>query len=118
MIDLPTQAGRALIAAGGTGGHVYPALAVAGRLLDSGWSVDWVGTERGIEQRLVPAAGIPLHHLSVSGLRGKNLLARGLGIFRLLRAVMESLAVMRRVQPDVVLGMGGTPLGPRAWLPG
>ena len=109
MIDLPTQAGRALIAAGGTGGHVYPALAVAGRLLDSGWSVDWVGTERGIEQRLVPAAGIPLHHLSVSGLRGKNLLARGLGIFRLLRAVMESLAVMRRVQPDVVLGMGGTP---------
>lgn len=119
MIDLPTEAGRALIAAGGTGGHVYPALAVAGRLLDSGWSVDWVGTERGIEQRLVPAAGIPLHHLSVSGLRGKNLLARGLGIFRLLRAVMESLAVMRRVQPDVVLGMGGYAAGPAglaAWL--
>ena len=112
MIDLPTQARRALIAAGGTGGHVYPALAVAGRLLDSGWSVDWVGTERGIEQRLVPEAGIPLHHLSVSGLRGKNLLARGLGIFRVFRAVMESLAVMRRVQPDVVLGMGGYAAGP------
>ena len=119
MIDLPNQAGRALIAAGGTGGHVYPALAVAGRLLDSGWSVDWVGTERGIEQRLVPAAGIPLHHLSVSGLRGKNLLARGLGVLRLLRALMESLAVMRRVQPDVVLGMGGYAAGPAglaAWL--
>ena len=119
MIDLPTQAGRALIAAGGTGGHVYPALAVAGRLLDNGWSVDWVGTERGIEQRLVTAAGIPLHHLSVSGLRGKSLLARGLGIFRLLRAVIESLTVMRRVQPDVVLGMGGYAAGPAgmaAWL--
>ena len=119
MTDLPTQARRALIAAGGTGGHVYPALAVAGRLLDSGWSVDWVGTERGIEQRLVPADGIPLHHLSVSGLRGKSMLATGLGMFRLLRAVLESLAVMRRVQPDVVLGMGGYAAGPAgmaAWL--
>ena len=119
MIDLPTQAGRALIAAGGTGGHVYPALAVAGRLLDSGWSVDWVGTERGIEQRLVPAAGIPLHHLSVSGMRGKSLLAKGFGTLRLLWAVMESLAVIRRVKPDVVLGMGGYAAGPAgmaAWL--
>ena len=53
-------AGRALIAAGGTGGHVYPALAVADVLTDRGWSVDWIGTERGIEQRLVPAAGLPL----------------------------------------------------------
>ena len=64
--------GRALIAAGGTGGHVYPALAVADVLSDRGWSVDWIGTERGIEQRLVPAAGLPLHRLSVSGLRGKT----------------------------------------------
>ena len=119
MIDLPAQAGRALIAAGGTGGHVYPALAVAGRLLDSGWSVDWVGTERGIERRLVPAAGIPLHHLSVSGLRGKNPLAKWLGIFKLLLAVIESLMVIRRVQPDLVLGMGGYAAGPAgmaAWL--
>ena len=119
MIELPSQAGRALIAAGGTGGHVYPALAVAGRLLDRGWSVDWVGTERGIEQRLVPAAEIRLHYLSVSGLRGKNLIARGLGIFRLLLAVLESLIVLRRVKPDVVLGMGGYASGPAgmaAWL--
>ena len=59
MSALPTMSGRALIAAGGTGGHVYPALAVAGLLTEQGWSVDWVGTERGIEQRLVPAAGLP-----------------------------------------------------------
>ena len=71
MSASPSMSGRALIAAGGTGGHVYPALAVAGLLTEQGWSVDWVGTERGIEQRLVPAAGLPLHHLSVSGLRGK-----------------------------------------------
>ena len=119
MIDLPAQSGRALIAAGGTGGHVYPALAVAGRLLDRGWSVDWVGTERGIEERVVPAAGIPLHHLSVSGLRGKNLIARMLGVFRLVLAVIESLGVLRRVKPDVVLGMGGYAAGPAgmaAWL--
>jgi UDP-N-acetylglucosamine--N-acetylmuramyl-(pentapeptide) pyrophosphoryl-undecaprenol N-acetylglucosamine transferase len=76
MSALPSMSGRALIAAGGTGGHVYPALAVAGLLTELGWSVDWVGTERGIEQRLVPAAGLPLHHLSVSGIRGKNWMAR------------------------------------------
>ena len=69
MSALPTMSGRALIAAGGTGGHVYPALAVAGLLTEQGQSVDWVGTERGIEQRLVPAAGCPAC-LSVSGLRG------------------------------------------------
>ena len=59
----PTRhnAHRALIAAGGTGGHVYPALAVAGALSEQGWTVEWIGTERGIEHRLVPASGIPLH---------------------------------------------------------
>ena len=101
------RAGRALIAAGGTGGHVYPALAVAELLTEQGWSVDWIGTDRGIEQRLVPAAGLPLHHLSVSGLRGKSLLARVQGSIRLVLAVCQSLSVIWRVKPDVVLGMGG-----------
>ena len=114
-----TSTGRALIAAGGTGGHVYPALAVAGLLTEQGWKVDWVGTERGIEQRLVPAAGLTLHHLSVSGLRGKNLISRGLGVLRLLAALWQSLALMWRLKPDVVLGMGGYAAGPAglaAWL--
>ena len=113
------RAGRALIAAGGTGGHVYPALAVAELLIEQGWSVDWIGTDRGIEQRLVPAAGLPLHHLSVSGLRGKSLLARVKGSMRLVLAVCQSLSVIWRVKPDVVLGMGGYAAGPAglaAWL--
>lgn len=111
--------GRALIAAGGTGGHVYPALAVAELLTEQGWSVDWIGTDRGIEQRLVPAAGLPLHHLSVSGLRGKSMLARVQGLMRLVLAVCQSLSVIWRVKPDVVLGMGGYAAGPAglaAWL--
>ena len=119
MSALPSMSGRALIAAGGTGGHVYPALAVAGLLTEQGWSVDWVGTERGIEQRLVPVAGLPLHHLSVSGLRGKNWLARAQGALRLIAALWQSLSLMWRVKPDVVLGMGGYAAGPAglaAWL--
>jgi UDP-N-acetylglucosamine--N-acetylmuramyl-(pentapeptide) pyrophosphoryl-undecaprenol N-acetylglucosamine transferase len=88
-------------------------------LTEQGWSVDWVGTERGIEHRLVPAAGLPLHHLSVSGLRGKNWVARLQGALRLVAALWQSLALMWRVKPDVVLGMGGYAAGPAglaAWL--
>ncbi len=117
MSAIPSMSGRALIAAGGTGGHVYPALAVAGLLTEQGWSVDWVGTERGIEQRLVPAAGLPLHHLSVSGLRGKNWVARVQGAVRLIAALWQSLSLMWRVKPDVVLGMGGYAAGPAGLAP-
>lgn len=111
--------GRALIAAGGTGGHVYPALAVADVLTDRGWSVDWIGTERGIEQRLVPGAGLPLHYLSVSGLRGKTVLARIKAIVLMGIAVWQSLRLVRRIRPDVMLGMGGYAAGPAglaAWM--
>ncbi len=111
--------GRALIAAGGTGGHVYPALAVADVLTDRGWSVDWIGTERGIEQRLVPAAGLTLHCLSMSGLRGKSVVARIKGFLLLGLAVWQSLRLLRRIRPDVLLGMGGYAAGPAglaAWI--
>lgn len=111
--------GRALIAAGGTGGHVYPALAVAMELVSRGWSVDWVGTERGIEQRLVPAAGLTLHYLKVSGLRGKNLISRLKGFALLGVSLWQSMQIVRRVRPDVVLGMGGYAAGPAgvaAWV--
>lgn len=119
MTVMQANGSRALIAAAGTGGHVYPALAVAGLLVEHGWSVDWVGTDRGIEQRVVPDAGIPLHHLTVSGLRGKSLIARLAGLLRLFVALVQSLFIMRKVRPDVVLGMGGYAAGPAglaAWL--
>ena len=111
--------GRALIAAGGTGGHVYPALAVALELVSQGWSVDWLGTERGIEHRVVPAAGLPLHYLTVSGFRGKTLIARLTALSLLGISLWQSLRILRRIQPDVVLGMGGYTAGPAgiaAWL--
>ena len=110
---------RALIAAGGTGGHVYPALAVAGALSEQGWIVEWIGTERGIEHRLVPASGIPLHCLSVSGLRGKNLFDRARSLFRVIGGLWRSINIIKRVRPDIILGMGGYVAGPAglaAWL--
>jgi UDP-N-acetylglucosamine--N-acetylmuramyl-(pentapeptide) pyrophosphoryl-undecaprenol N-acetylglucosamine transferase len=101
-----------LIMAGGTGGHVFPALAVARVLERSGCRLAWLGTRKGIEARLVPDAGIPMEWVHVSGLRGKGF-ASWLGApFRLARALGESLAVMRRVRPDVVLGLGGFVAGP------
>lgn len=101
-----------LIMAGGTGGHVFPALAVARVLEQSGCRLAWLGTRTGIEARLVPAAGIPMEWVRVGGLRGKGL-GSWLGApFRLARALAESLAVMRRVRPDVVLGLGGFVAGP------
>jgi UDP-N-acetylglucosamine--N-acetylmuramyl-(pentapeptide) pyrophosphoryl-undecaprenol N-acetylglucosamine transferase len=108
-----------LIAAGGTGGHVYPALAVAGALSEQGWTVEWIGTERGIEHRLVPASGIPLHCLNVSGLRGKSLFDRARSLFRVIGGLWRSVNLIRRVRPDIVLGMGGYAAGPAglaAWL--
>lgn len=113
------MSGKLLVMAGGTGGHVYPALAVANALRDQGWSINWVGTERGLEHRVVPANDIPLHCLAVRGLRGKGLVARLTGAARLLLAVVEAFGVVRRTKPDVVLGMGGYAAGPAglaAWL--
>lgn len=108
-----------LIMAGGTGGHVYPALAVANALREQSRRVVWLGTQRGIEARVVPAAGIPIEWVSVQGLRGKGRLALVAAPFRLLRALSESLAIVRKHRPAAVLGMGGFASGPgglAAWL--
>jgi len=102
----------ALIMAGGTGGHVFPALATVHELQGNGVHCEWLGTARGIEAEVVPAAGLKLHCISVSGLRGKGKLGLLLAPLRLLRALLQALKVMREVRPDVVLGMGGFASGP------
>ena len=108
-----------LIMAGGTGGHVYPALAVAERLKAKGFSLCWLGTGRGLEARVVPAQGYPLARITVSGLRGKGLWRRLLAPPMLLIALWQALRVLRRVRPVAALGMGGFASGPggvAAWL--
>lgn len=108
-----------LMTAGGTGGHVYPAMAVAGELMDRGLRVEWLGTARGLEHRVVPAAGITLHCLPVRGLRGKSLVDKLLGIWSLLLASVQALWLLHRLAPGCVVGMGGYVAGPAgvaAWL--
>lgn len=108
-----------LIMAGGTGGHVFPALAVADELRLRGIPVVWLGTKAGIESRLVPQAGYPVEWLSISGLRGKNAKALLLAPARLLLACWQALTILLRRKPSVVLGMGGFVSGPgglMAWL--
>lgn len=101
-----------LIMAGGTGGHVFPALAVADMLREKGFRTVWLGTRQGIEARVVPAAGIEIEWLPVSGVRGKGGLTLLLAPFRLMHAGFVALKIFRRVQPCVVLGMGGFASGP------
>ena len=110
---------RALIMAGGTGGHVIPALSLAKELRGRGVKVEWLGSPRGIENRLVPEADIPLHRVVVSGLRG-NGIAGWLAVpWRLSRAVWQARRVIADYDPQVVVGLGGFASGPgglAAWL--
>lgn len=101
-----------LVLAGGTGGHVYPALAVARELVTRGYRVEWVGTSRGLESRVVPAAGFLLHQLPVRGLRGKGLLDTLRGVLALLVSVGLALWLVLRRSPGCVVGMGGYAAGP------
>lgn len=101
-----------LIMAGGTGGHVFPALACAREFQARGYQVHWLGTPRGIENELVPAAGLPLHRIQVSGLRGKNKLSLLKAPFQLLRALWQAWRIVRQVRPVCALGMGGYVTGP------
>lgn len=101
-----------LIMAGGTGGHVFPALAVAERLRAEGVEVVWMGTRAGLESRVIPEAGIEMEWVSVAGLRGNGLL-RLLGApLKLTRALFQAVAIVRRRAPCAVLGMGGFVTGP------
>ncbi|PID66971.1 MAG: undecaprenyldiphospho-muramoylpentapeptide beta-N-acetylglucosaminyltransferase [Gammaproteobacteria bacterium] len=103
-----------LISAGGTGGHVYPALAVAGALQAQGAKVEWIGTAAGIESRLVPQAGIALHTIFVQGLRGNGIKRLLKAPFTLLSAVWQAKKVMTTIAPDSFVGFGGFASGPGA----
>ena len=97
----------ALIMAGGTGGHIFPGLAVAEALRERGWRVHWLGAPGSMESRLVPPRGFPLEAIDFGGVRGKGPLTLALLPLRLLRAFWQSIQVVRRVQPDVLVGLGG-----------
>lgn len=98
--------------AGGTGGHVFPALAVAKEWQARGYQVHWLGGEHGIEQRLVPAAGYPLKALTVKGLRGGSLLHKMMAPWMIFAAIREARAWLKDVNPVLVMGFGGYASGP------
>ena len=97
----------ALIMAGGTGGHIFPGLAVAEALREAGWRVHWLGAPGSMEEQLVPPRGFAFEAVQFGGVRGKGLRTLAVLPFKLLRAFWQSLQVVRRVQPDVVVGLGG-----------
>jgi UDP-N-acetylglucosamine--N-acetylmuramyl-(pentapeptide) pyrophosphoryl-undecaprenol N-acetylglucosamine transferase len=103
---------RLMVMAGGTGGHVFPGLAVAHHLMAQGWEVRWLGTADRMEADLVPKNGIEIDFIQISGLRGKGLKAQLTAPIRIYHAWRQAKAIMRRFKPDVVLGMGGYVSGP------
>ena len=106
------MAKRIVIMAGGTGGHVFPALAVAENLLEKGWEVSWLGTQKGLESRVIPEKGIQIDWISVAGVRGKGVVSKIRAVFMLLKACVQASNALRQRKPDVVLGMGGFVAGP------
>lgn len=116
-----TEPRIALIMAGGTGGHVFPALAVARVLRERGLTPVWLGTEHGMESKLVPQHQIEMEFISVAGVRGKGLRTALLAPLQLARAVAQAMAVIRKRKPVIVFGAGGFVSGPggiAAWLSG
>lgn len=112
MSTTVTRQRTAMIMAGGTGGHIFPGLAVAHALRDKGWRVHWFGgtgspAQPSMESQLVPAQGFAFESIDFGGLRGKGLVTVALLPLRLLKAFWQSIQVVRRVKPDVVLGLGG-----------
>jgi len=112
---------RIVIMAGGTGGHVFPGLAVAEFLKELGWQVSWLGTHKGLESRIVPESGIEIDWLSIAGIRGKGLSSKLSAIVMIIKACVQANKILRKRKPDVVLGMGGYVAGPgglMAWMLG
>lgn len=112
---------RVLIMAGGTGGHVFPGLAVANFMREKGVEVHWLGTSQGMESRLVPEANFPFHTISIGGLRGKGIKPLLGAPFKITSAILQSKAIIQKIKPDLVIGMGGFASGPggvASWLSG
>ena len=108
-----------LVMAGGTGGHIFPGIAVADELRALGWKIHWLGTADRMEANIVPKHGYDISFINISGLRGKNLLTTLVMPFKLLQSLIQARRVIKAVKPDVVLGMGGyasAPGGLAAWL--
>lgn len=103
---------RLMVMAGGTGGHVFPGLAVAHYLQSQGWDIRWLGTADRMEAQLVPKHGIEIEYIRISGLRGKGVKALIAAPIRIIKAIFQARRIMKRYQPDAVLGMGGYVSGP------
>jgi UDP-N-acetylglucosamine--N-acetylmuramyl-(pentapeptide) pyrophosphoryl-undecaprenol N-acetylglucosamine transferase len=101
-----------LIMAGGTGGHIFPAIAVAEKLQSEGWEIQWLGTADRMEAQIVPKHGFTLHYLNVTGLRGRGAVAKLKALMALVKAIYQAIKLIKRLQPAVVLGMGGYASGP------
>ena len=106
------MAKRCLIMAGGTGGHVFPGLAVANALRAEGWDIHWLGTAERMEAHVVPKHDIPIHFIPVKGLRGKGISARIQGAVALVKSLFSARRIIKRLQPDIVVGFGGYASGP------
>lgn len=112
---------RLMVMAGGTGGHVFPGLAVAHKLQQQGWEIRWLGTADRMEADLVPKHGIEIDFIRVKGLRGQGILRLLKAPFQIVNAIMQARRAMKKWQPDAVLGMGGYVSGPggiAAWTLG
>lgn len=111
-VTVSTSKGTVLIMAAGTGGHIFPALSIARNLQSRGYRTEWLGTPSGLEVEVLRNTDIVLHRINARGLRGKSRLSVLTAPFMLMRALLQSLQVLRRVQPCCVLGMGGYVTGP------
>jgi UDP-N-acetylglucosamine--N-acetylmuramyl-(pentapeptide) pyrophosphoryl-undecaprenol N-acetylglucosamine transferase len=108
-----------LVMAGGTGGHIFPGLAIADKLKSEGWHIHWLGTADRMEADIVPKHGYDISFINISGLRHKNLMAWLTLPFKLVNSLLQALRVINSIKPDVVVGMGGyasAPGGLAAWL--
>lgn len=112
MLSAKQALGTVLIMAGGTGGHIFPALSIARHLQSKGYRTEWLGTPRGLEVDVLSDTDIPLHLIDARGLRGKGVLSILMAPFMIVSSIVQSLRVIREVRPCCVLGMGGYVTGP------